>query len=69
MTWVLVISWLISPSHPALTIVEYPTAAICEQAREAVRAGSLRDSTGSQSSETKCVKMPSDPIAQLRKKS
>ena len=56
MTWLLVISWLVSPGHTALTLVEYPTAAICERAREAVKS----------QGETKCVKMPSDPMAALR---
>ena len=56
MTWVLVLAWTLSPGHTALTLVEYPTAAICEQAREAVKS----------QGETKCVKMPSDPMNELR---
>lgn len=59
MTYILVLVWVLSPGHTAMTLVEYPTAAICEQAREAVKA----------QGDTKCVKMPSDPLAQLRKKS
>lgn len=59
MTYVLVIVWLLSPGHEAMTLVEYPTAAICEQARAAVAPTNP---------DTKCVKMPSDPLAQLRRK-
>lgn len=57
--YVLVLVWVLSPGHTAMTLVEYPTAAICEQAREAAKT----------QGQTKCVRMPVDPLAQLRKKS
>lgn len=59
MTYVLVLVWVLSPGHTAMTLVEYPTAAICEIARKGVAS----------QGETRCVRMPPDPLAQLRRRS